>query len=78
MAKLPHISGKEMVSILLKQGFEAKRQKGSHITLYKKNLEGKGLYVTVPLHANKELLPKTLLSILRQAGMTREEFLALL
>ena len=76
MDKLPKVSGKEMVNFLLKQGFVIKRQRGSHVTLYKQK-EGKGFYATVPVHANKELLPKTFQSILRQAGMTRGEFIEL-
>lgn len=78
MTKLPQISGKEMIAFLTKQGFEVKRQKGSHVTLYKKSDAGKGLYVTVPLHASKEIFAKTLLSILKQAHLTRDEFIKLL
>lgn len=74
--KLPTLSGKEVLSLLQKQGFVVKRQKGSHLTLYKRTSE-KGLYVTVPLHGNKEIPPSTLLSIIRQAGMTKEEFIML-
>ncbi len=74
--KLPTLSGKEVLSILLKEGFEVKRQRGSHVTLYKKTAE-KGLYVTVPLHGSTDILPGTLLSIIRQSGMTKEEFIAL-
>ncbi len=74
--KLPTLSGKEVISILQKQGFEIKRQKGSHVTLYKKTSE-KGLYVTVPLHGDKEILPGTMLSIIRQSGMRKEEFIML-
>lgn len=74
--KLPTLSGKEVLSILQKQGFVVKRQKGSHLTLYKKTPE-RGLYVTVPIHGNEELVPSTLLSIIRQAGMTKEEFITL-
>lgn len=76
MMKLPTLSGKEIISILLKEGFEIKRQKGSHVTLYKKTPE-RGLYVTVPLHGNKEILPGTLLSIIRQSGLSKEEFILL-
>ncbi len=74
--KLPAISGKEVIALLLKQGFIIKRQRGSHVTLYKRTPE-RGLYVTVPLHGNKEILPSTLLSIIRQAGWSKEEFLGL-
>ena len=75
--KLPQISGKEMIAFLTKQGFEVKRQRGSHVTLYEKRVDGKGLYVTVPLHASKEIVPKTLLSILNQADLTKDEFFKL-
>lgn len=79
MTKLPQISGKEMIAFLTKQGFEVKRQRESHVTLYKKSDEEKGLYVTVPLlHASKEIVPKTLLSILKQANLTKDEFFKLL
>ena len=73
--KLPSLSGKEIISFLQKEGFVIKRQKGSHVTLYKRIPE-RGLYVTVPLHGNKEILPGTLLSIIRQAGMSKEEFIS--
>ncbi|MBI2667065.1 type II toxin-antitoxin system HicA family toxin [Candidatus Woesearchaeota archaeon] len=74
--KLPTISGKEVISLLLKQGFVIKRQRGSHVTPYKKTPERR-LYVTVPLHSGKEIFPSTLLSIIRQVGMTKEEFITL-
>ena len=74
--KLPTLSGKEVIAILVKEGFIIKRQKGSHLTLYKRTPE-KGWYVTVPVHGNKEILPSTLLSIIRQSGKTKEEFIAL-
>mgnify|MGYP001591863836 CR=1 FL=1 len=77
MAKLPTVSGKEVISAFQKRGFAVKRQKGSHVTLYK-NKDGKNLYVTVPLHSNRELFPSVLLSIIRQAGMTRDEFIVMM
>ncbi|MAG15847.1 hypothetical protein CMO88_02195 [Candidatus Woesearchaeota archaeon] len=73
--KLPVISGKEMLKLLQQQGFVVVRQRGSHVSLHKK-LEGKTLLVVVPL--KKEIKKGTLLSILRQANLTRNEFLELL
>jgi len=35
MSKLPQISGKECIKALNKVGFLVKRQKGSHIILYR-------------------------------------------
>jgi predicted RNA binding protein YcfA (HicA-like mRNA interferase family) len=70
--KLPRdISGSEVVKALRRLGFEVTRQEGSHIRLTKG-----GCHVTVPNH--KALLPKTLQSILKQANITREEFLEVL
>lgn len=70
--KLPRdISGSEVVKALRRLGFEVTRQEGSHIRMSKG-----GCHVTVPNH--KALLPKTLQSILKQANITREEFLEVL
>ena len=73
--RLPVISGKEMIKILTKQGFQTVRQKGDHVSLYKKSVN-EPLLVIVPL--KKEIKKGTLLNILRQAKITREEFERLL
>lgn len=73
--KLPVLSAKEIIKALEKEGFRVYRQKGSHISLYKKS-DDKTLLVVVP--DKSEVKRGTLLSILRQAGMSREEFLQLL
>lgn len=75
MSKLPHLSGKEVIKALSKVGFQPARQKGSHVILVKQSENGK-LGVPVPLH--KEIDIGTLLDIIRQAGLKREEFLKLL
>lgn len=75
MPKLPILSGRELIKILKKIGFTEKRQKGSHIFLEKFiNNERKG--VVVPNH--KEIDKGTLIEIIRQAGLKREEFFKLL
>jgi predicted RNA binding protein YcfA (HicA-like mRNA interferase family) len=69
--KLPVISGSALVKSLKKAGFEEVRQRGSHVTLRK------GEYKTVvPLH--DELAPGTLLGIMKQCGLTREDLTGLL
>ena len=73
--KLPVLSGREVIKALKKIGFEEKRQKGSHIILAKETAEGKK-GVVVPNH--KEIDKGTLLEIIRQSGLKREEFLKLL
>jgi predicted RNA binding protein YcfA (HicA-like mRNA interferase family) len=69
--KLPVISGPALIKALKKAGFEEVRQRGSHVTLRK------GEYKTVvPLHG--ELASGTLLGIMKQCGLGREDLLALL
>jgi predicted RNA binding protein YcfA (HicA-like mRNA interferase family) len=66
--KLPRgISGAEAVRALRRLGFEVVRQEGSPIRMVKGNVR-----ITVPNH--REILPKTLQSVLRQAGVTIAEF----
>ena len=74
MGKLPRLSGKELIKILSKNGFKPVRQKGSHIFLVKETSERK-LTTVVPLH--NEIDKGTLLEIIRQCGMKREEFFKL-
>ncbi len=69
--KTPVVSGKEMIKYLSKSGFEILGRKGSHVRL-KKLTEPRNLVVIIPDH--KELAQGTLRSILRQAGITFEEF----
>ncbi len=73
MTSLPQVSGRQCVAALLKKGFEFKRQNGSHIILRR---DEPFAQVVIPDH--KSLDRGTLRSILRQAGLTTEEFIALL
>ena len=66
--KLPNLSGKEIVRRLEKLGFVSVRQKGSHIVMRK---ESQGC--VVPNH--KEVKVGTLSGILKQAGVTVNEFM---
>jgi len=73
--KLPVVSGRKIVKALKKAGFEIVGRKGSHIRLKKKTSEGTFI-VVVPDHV--EIAKSTLHSIIRQSGMTRDEFIELL
>jgi len=75
MPKLPVISGKELVAALKKAAFVEVRQKGSHVSLQKVTSEI--TYKTViPLH--RELAIGTLIGILHQTGLSRDDLLELL
>lgn len=75
MQKLPRLSGKEVIKILSKQGFIPIRQRGSHVFMKKQSTE-RTFVTVVPLHP--EIDRGTLLEIIRQCGMKKEEFLSLL
>ena len=69
MARLPRISGHEAIRALERLGFARIRQSGSHVFMRR----GQDACV-VPAHA--ELKVGTLAGLLRQAGVTTEEFVA--
>ena len=71
--KMKQVSGKGVLAVLIKQGFAVKRQKGSHVHL-DKYAGGRTFHVTVPIHANKDLIPSVFHSIARQAGYSHGEF----
>lgn len=69
MSNTPSVSPDDLVRLLRKHGFEVVRTKGSHQIL--KN-RATGKMTIVPMH--KRDLPKgTLLAILKQAGIDKEE-----
>jgi len=69
--KLPQLSGREAIRVLEKLGFRAVRRRGSHIVLSC----GSSTCV-VPDH--RELATGTLSGILKQAGVSREQFVSAL
>lgn len=69
MPRLPRISGTEAVRVLEQLGFGVVRQRGSHIVMRR----GAGGCV-VPNH--RELKVGTLAGVLRQAGVSVEEFIS--
>ncbi|MFL6256380.1 MAG: type II toxin-antitoxin system HicA family toxin [Pyrinomonadaceae bacterium] len=70
--RLPALKPKKVIRALERYGFSVHHTSGSHYILKKEKLR-----VTVPYH-NKDLKPRTLASIIEQAGLTVEEFLDLL
>ena len=74
MPKLPLISGIKVVKAFVKIGYEIDHQTGSHIILRHKDEPHRRL--TVPKHP--EIAKGTLRAIIRQAGLTVEEFIEFL
>jgi len=73
MGKLGSISGKEAVKAFQKAGWRVIGQVGSHVVLVK---SGERANLSIPQH--KELSVGTLRALIRNAGLTVDEFLNLL
>ena len=71
---LPSLSGAEIVRLLQRAGFEPHHRKGSHVTM--KERASPFRRVVVPMH--DQVRRGTLRAIIRDTGLTVEEFVALL
>lgn len=71
MPKLPVVSGREAIRALERLGFVVVRQRGSHLVM-RRGSSG----CVVPDHS--ELKTGTLAGILKQAGISADEFIAAL
>jgi predicted RNA binding protein YcfA (HicA-like mRNA interferase family) len=74
VSELPRVSGREVVKALRKLGYEQDRQRGSHIIL--RRAAAPFRRVVVPDH--KEVAKGTLRAIIKQVGLTVDEFRKLL
>jgi predicted RNA binding protein YcfA (HicA-like mRNA interferase family) len=72
---LPAVSGRQLLRALQRAGFVVLRQKGSHVSMEKRNAEGYWRTI-VPMH--REIRPGTLSDILNQTGLSKEELAELL
>jgi len=73
MTRLANISGKDAVKAFQKAGWQVIGQVGSHIVLSK---QGVRVNLSIPQH--KELSIGTLRALIRNSGLTVDEFLELL
>jgi predicted RNA binding protein YcfA (HicA-like mRNA interferase family) len=71
MPRAPRITGREAVRALKRLGWHEVTQRGSHVQLEHPERRGK---VTVPIHAGDTLDPKLIASVLKQAGITPDQF----
>ncbi len=75
MPKIPIINGTKLVKILKKKGFVLNRIRGSHHILIHQE---KQITVSIPVHKSTTLGRGITLAIIKDAGITTEEFLKLL
>ena len=74
MSSLPRLSGRAVVAVLARVGYEKDRQKGSHIVL--RQTAHPHRRVVVPDH--REVAKGTLRAVMKQAGLTVDVFTDLL
>jgi predicted RNA binding protein YcfA (HicA-like mRNA interferase family) len=70
--ELGNLSGSDVCEILSHHGFVKVRQRGSHIVMQKKE---EGTTITVPVPDHDVILIGTLMSIIRQSGLVRSDFI---
>jgi predicted RNA binding protein YcfA (HicA-like mRNA interferase family) len=73
---LPAVNARQVLAALRRAGFVLDRITGSHHVLVHASDARRA--VTVPFHGARSLKPGTLRNIIRQAGLTVEEFRSLL
>ena len=73
MSKLPSLKPREIEKILVKAGFQLVHQRGSHKTFFNKDTRRT---VTVPYHS-KDIAKGTLYSVIKQSGLSQQEFIKL-
>ncbi len=75
MSKFPSLIARQFIKVLHKIGFQENRQKGSHLILVNPKTSQ---IITVPIHKGKDLGKGTILGILKDIKITKDEFLNLL
>jgi predicted RNA binding protein YcfA (HicA-like mRNA interferase family) len=74
MPKLPAVKPREVIRFLERNGFQLDHTSGSHFIYYHPDLKRRAV---VPKH-NRDIPKGTLMSLLREAGFTREDLLSFL
>jgi len=72
--KLPSVKARQVIKVLDAIGFQRIRQSGSHVTYRHPD----GRWTIVSVHPGKTIPKGTLCKIIRDAGLSVEEFIRLL
>lgn len=75
MPNIPVVKGQKLIKILIKYGFVLNRISGSHHILVHKE---KHITLSIPVHKGKTLGKEITLAIIKDAGLSVEEFLKLI
>lgn len=68
---LPFVTGKQVERVAREAGYQFDRRTGSHAVYFRDSDKRR---IVIPAHAGKMLKPKTLAGIVRDMGLTMDEF----
>ena len=74
MTKLPALTGKTLIAVLVKAGFEVIRVRGSHH--YVRHPDGRS--TVIPVHAGETIGPGLMAKILKDCELSRDDLQRLL
>ena len=75
MTRLGSYSGEQVVGAFKRAGWHVARRKGSHVIMKRK---GFNATPSIPVHKGKDVKKGTLRDLIRDAGLSVEEFLKVL
>ncbi|MEX2739331.1 MAG: type II toxin-antitoxin system HicA family toxin [Candidatus Wukongarchaeota archaeon] len=74
MPKISPINPQKLIKILQTAGFKVIRQKGSHVIM----IDDRKTRIVIPVHPGKNVKPGLIRAIIKEAGLSREDFFKLL
>jgi len=74
LSRILPLKPNKLIKVLQKAGFQPVRRKGSHVIL----MNERRTRIVIPVHPGKEVKPTLVRAILKEAGLSREEFNKLL
>jgi len=74
LPKISPINPQKLIKILQTAGFKVIRQKGSHVIM----IDDRKTRIVIPVHPGKNVKPGLIRAIIKEAGLSREDFFKLL
>jgi len=74
LPRIRPLAPQKIIKILERAGFKVIRQKGSHVIM----IDERGTRIVIPVHPGKDVKPGLIRAVIKEAGLSREEFFRLL
>jgi len=74
LPKISPLNPQKLIKILQTAGFKIIRQKGSHVIM----IDDRKTRIVIPVHPGKNVKPGLIRAIIKEAGLSREDFFKLL